>query len=862
MALWTLVGISTQVEVTSGAIALSEPAGCQAGDILVACISYRSNAAFTTPSGWSNAASQNTGNTTVNANGSIASARMDYKVRGAGAESGVSWARTGGDLARGAILAYRPTNGVAVFDQATSNTLATQSATVTSGTMTTVEDGELLVMLGAGASNVTWSAQANATTPATWTEHTDAGSTNAADGSLMVASAVQAVKGATGQFSATASATRRHAMIVGAFRVQYSMNAQQGTYAVTGQSTIDPGPVIEQLGNPYNEDTILSGTSLNRNLGAEAFDRYILVTVGGASETGFSITNWCELLIDDVPMTRLSSAIDTFLATATFGIPWPTGSSGFFDFNILDSAAEGIQLRFHRITNAYAEGLAVFNDTGPTSNVTTGTFDVAEKFSQSLHWLVGPAYTTNSANRITWTGAVEITETSPDLAGYRPQFTTAKQLQMDGTGITVQATNNASNILDDGTLLTTLVFPPPFSGVFAARGTYSVSGQRTSTPGVQATFISTEQIAFDQSDDTEEFIIVNFGPASEDNMGMMSILSFLASDSSIDLLSVTGDGQPFTLAGKTAEDFGDGIVMYTAWAYIIGAPSDTMDLVLTWNQDTGDTNVATMLGIWNVTGFDEANPVADTASQRASIGEVDVAVDAVPLGMILAGTLGQGYASGAVTQTFTGVSEDTDSEWAQTVNAYGSQGTYTGSAGYTITSTDDNGGAGQLPYKVLHAIVINAGQQGLEINADAGDYFITGQAALFPRTRLLVAAQGSYTINGQEVTFLYNLPILVADRGMYTVTGQDVGLRYNHLFADFGNYEVLGQAVILNKGITMMVGHGTYAVIGLDVNFSIRGRNEWGEEGNVVETWTEQAAVSDTWMIEPPLSTTWTEEPL
>ena len=142
---YTFVGISSAVTAASGNITLTEPAGVQQGDLLVAVISYRSNAAFSDPSDWTNVTSQNTGNTVTANTGSIGSGRMSYIVRGASAPA-LTFTRTAGEVAHGRIIAYRNAwTGGAPLVTSTSTTLGTAATAINVTGLTTANENDLVV---------------------------------------------------------------------------------------------------------------------------------------------------------------------------------------------------------------------------------------------------------------------------------------------------------------------------------------------------------------------------------------------------------------------------------------------------------------------------------------------------------------------------------------------------------------------------------------------------------------------------------------------------------------------------------------------------------------------------------------------
>src|SRR5688572_29904609 len=218
--------------VASGNLTLAEPAGIAAGDLMIACIAYRSNAAFTVPGDWTLVATQQSSGDTDNTNG-IASGLMMWCLRGGSAPT-LTFNRTGGDMATGRILAYTGAKQSAPYDTGSANTLAVASGTVTTATFSTAEANELIVAMVSAGDSLTTSAFDAATDPATasgatdtttvptagtWIERADNGTGTGADHGLAIADAIRATGGATGTIQATVSASARHVMIAAAFKI-------------------------------------------------------------------------------------------------------------------------------------------------------------------------------------------------------------------------------------------------------------------------------------------------------------------------------------------------------------------------------------------------------------------------------------------------------------------------------------------------------------------------------------------------------------------------------------------------------------------------------------------------------------------
>jgi hypothetical protein len=232
---WTFVGVSNAAEVASGDLSLVETGitGLAEGDLLVAAISYRDTPAFTLPAGWALVATQQSlGNTSTTVGTSIGSGLMAYIVRGSSAPA-LTFTRTAGDVALGRIVAYRG-NTATPYDTGSADTLGSNSATVTTASITTAEHGELLVAAALVCNNEAMSAFDAATSPATasgatdtttrptaetWIERADSLTSTGADCALGIADAIKPAAGATGTLQYTATNAARHGMVVGAFKL-------------------------------------------------------------------------------------------------------------------------------------------------------------------------------------------------------------------------------------------------------------------------------------------------------------------------------------------------------------------------------------------------------------------------------------------------------------------------------------------------------------------------------------------------------------------------------------------------------------------------------------------------------------------
>jgi hypothetical protein len=247
---WSAPKIGAVATVASGNITLAEPAGIASGDLMIACIGYRSNAAFTVPGDWNLVATQQSSGDTDATNG-IASALMMWKVRG-GSAPALTFNRTAGDVAQGRIIAYTGGHASAPYDTGSAATLGAVNTIVSVTGINTAEAGELLVAMVSAGDTLTTSGFAAAINPGfssgatdtttvptagQWIERADTSTGTGADHGLAIADAIRAAAGSTGNIQATVSAAARHAMVVGAFKLATAANNLAGTSAGTSTAT-------------------------------------------------------------------------------------------------------------------------------------------------------------------------------------------------------------------------------------------------------------------------------------------------------------------------------------------------------------------------------------------------------------------------------------------------------------------------------------------------------------------------------------------------------------------------------------------------------------------------------------------------
>jgi hypothetical protein len=229
---WGVPKIGTRAEVASGNLTLTEPAGIAAGDLMVACIAYRSNAAFTVPGDWNLVATQQSSGDTDATNG-IASGLMMWAVRGGSAPT-LTFNRTAGDVAHGLIIAYSGGH-TSPFNAGAAVTEGAATANPTIPSIALVANGELVVAMVSAGDNLnstlfnansliqTNSGAGTDTTTAptsdVWLRRFNLGTATGADSGLAIADGVASGAGTLSNITAAVSASARHVIIAGVFKL-------------------------------------------------------------------------------------------------------------------------------------------------------------------------------------------------------------------------------------------------------------------------------------------------------------------------------------------------------------------------------------------------------------------------------------------------------------------------------------------------------------------------------------------------------------------------------------------------------------------------------------------------------------------
>lgn len=233
---WEFIGVAGIVSATSDNLVLVEKSGVLEGDLEVVCVPYRGNAPFVAASGWTEAVQLSNGNTSTDPNTSIASVAIFWRIRGASAGD-LTFTRTGGDIARTKMLAYRPSMGTPSAIASGAVTAASNATSVTMPGLVTTAANALVVACLSGADNLTLVDPGIAAvdpltssgtteypstetiTPDAWKVRMTGNSALGADQTHVLADCVKSSIGSTGDVSGYLSAASRHAIAAAAFQV-------------------------------------------------------------------------------------------------------------------------------------------------------------------------------------------------------------------------------------------------------------------------------------------------------------------------------------------------------------------------------------------------------------------------------------------------------------------------------------------------------------------------------------------------------------------------------------------------------------------------------------------------------------------
>lgn len=133
-------------------------------------------------------------------------------------------------------------------------------------------------------------------------------------------------------------------------------------------------------------------------------------------------------------------------------------------------------------------------------------------------------------------------------------------------------------------------------------------------------------------------------------------------------------------------------------------------------------------------------------------------------------------------------------------------------------------------------------ERGREVAADAGSYAVTGQAANVEHGREVAADAGSYALSGTDAGLSITDRVVEAGAGSYALTGADASLeRGREVAADAGSYALTGADAGLATGQTLAADAGSYALSGTDAALAITDRVIEADAGSYAVTGTDVA---------------------
>jgi hypothetical protein len=297
---WSIVGVSTSVEVTATSHTLTVPAGIAQGDLLVACISSRiaSTTSITLPTGgeWTLIGEQKANNV-LTTSSALPSAMMAWCVRGASNPNLTFTHPTAPSVAIGHIVAYR--GGVTASPRDGAAAAATTAINVTAVSLaglTTTVANDLIVAMAAGGQEAAWTSF-NATSPsgasgavdtttapsATWRKRAEIITTTGGDTSLGVFDAVKTAAGATGNFTVTASIAAGHSIVAGAFKIGVAVSASVTGQAVTasaGVATVSAAAMASVTGQAVTASVGTASVNAIQNISTVVTGQAVTASVG------------------------------------------------------------------------------------------------------------------------------------------------------------------------------------------------------------------------------------------------------------------------------------------------------------------------------------------------------------------------------------------------------------------------------------------------------------------------------------------------------------------------------------------------------------------------------------------------------
>lgn len=396
-----------------------------------------------------------------------------------------------------------------------------------------------------------------------------------------------------------------------------------------------------------------------------------------------------------------------------------------------------------------------------------------------------------------------------------------------------------------------------------ATGSYTVTGQAITEPGVSRSMTSALLSSVD-SGDQRNFIVedVPAGAEASDRYlvaWLYGALQETAPPDTVQITEVTIGGVVATPIIYSPQAITGGAYHLSAWGALVPTGT-TVDVNIETDPDGSDPSVASLTAMYRLQGAGSSPsfPDADATLDTSGDGTVSLNIDAPRFGIILAATFGDAYATNATT-VWTNVTEDYDTpiggfQVVSTASAW-----FADDVAAVAVTTNDDGTPALSNFKLFSAFSVAPGGAGASLIAGTGNFSLTGQTANFLRQYIVPFTHGSFTLSGQNVSLFHGL-FGTAEHGSFTYTGQDVSFIIPRIFADPGIYELLGQDVDMIQGQIFFVDFGTFTLFGYDVSLEYHQHGQWFEENEETDAWTEQDEITISWTPQAGLLNTWTEE--
>ena len=234
-------GCATSTASNTVALTIARPASVATGNLMLAQVVVRSNAAITAPLGWSTIGNLQTSGTGLEQ-------RLYYKIATVTdtAASTYQWTWLGAVDAAGGILAYSGTDATSPFDVTPSNSSGTGTSATAASITTTQANDMLVAFYGAqGQSGPSLTVSQDAGQGLTQEYRVSSGSAPSSKGHATAADGTQAAAGATGNTTATISTSAQWAAHLVALMPPLAADgAGTMTSSISDVSASQPGRTI------------------------------------------------------------------------------------------------------------------------------------------------------------------------------------------------------------------------------------------------------------------------------------------------------------------------------------------------------------------------------------------------------------------------------------------------------------------------------------------------------------------------------------------------------------------------------------------------------------------------------------------